>query len=192
MEPRRTARTVSPRTRVPAAPELVFFDTNVLVYAHDADAPRKRDVARALLLEHLGAGTFRTSTQVLAEYFSALTTKGEVPLPASSAGWLAEQLPADLVVAPGVGSLRAATRISVTLGVSIWDAFIAQAAAECGAGVILTEDARLLAALSAMGQDGPRGEDPFAVLAGSASADAAAEPFAEWGSDADDAAFRSL
>ena len=181
---------MSPRTRVPAAPELVFFDTNVLVYAHDADAPRKRDVARALLLEHLGAGTFRTSTQVLAEYFSVLTTKGEVPLPASSAGWLAEQLPADLVVAPGIAALRAATRLSASLGISIWDASIAQAAADCEARVILTEDARLLAALSSAGGDGPRGEDPFAAIAGAASADAPAEPIAEWQSAADAVAFR--
>jgi predicted nucleic acid-binding protein len=51
----------------PLAP-LVFIDTSVLVCAHDASAPARRDAARALVLEHLGAGTLRTSTQVLQEY----------------------------------------------------------------------------------------------------------------------------
>jgi predicted nucleic acid-binding protein len=157
---------MSRRPRGPAAPELVFFDTNVLVYAHDADAPQKRDLARALLLEHLAAGTFCTSTQVMAEYFSVVTTKGSVPLEPAAAGWLAEQLPADAVVAPAVGSLRSAARLSASLGLSIWDALIVQAALDCGAGVILTEDARLLRVLAASAVDHLRAENPFVAPAG--------------------------
>jgi len=162
---------VSPRSRVPASPALAFFDTNVLVYAHDADSPKKRDVARALLLEHLGAGTFRTSSQALAEYFSVLTTNGSVPLSPAAAGWLADQLPADAVVTPGLATLRAAVRLSASLGLAIWDALILQAAIACGAGVVLTEDAHLLSALEAPGFDGLRGEDPFAALAAPATGD---------------------
>ena len=92
----------------PSRPGKAFFDTNVLVYAHDAGEPRKREVARGLILEHLGADTLCTSTQALAEYFSVVTRKGEAPLSGQAAAWLIEQLPAEAVVTPGLAGLRAA------------------------------------------------------------------------------------
>ena len=128
---------------------LVFVDTDVLVYAHDASQPAKRDVARALILDHLGAGTLRTSTQVLAEYFSVVTGKGEIPLDASAAARLIEQLPADVVVAPGYSTLRAAARTCAAHGLSIWDALIVETAREAGAAELYTEDAQLLRAVTA-------------------------------------------
>ena len=146
---------MSPAAR---AEPLAFFDTNVLVYAHDASAPRRRDVARELLLRHLGAGTLRTSTQVLAEYVSVVTTKGEVPLEPAAAARLVEQLPAEAVVAPGLATLRAAARSGG--GLSIWDALVLQTARECGAAVLYTEDRRLLRALAEAG-GAPAGRDPF-------------------------------
>jgi predicted nucleic acid-binding protein len=138
-----------------------FFDTNVLVYAHDAGCPAKRDVARALILDHLGAGTLRTSTQALAEYFSVVTTKGEVVLEAGAAAWLIEQLPADAVVVPGRDTLRAAARRCASSGLSIWDALIVQAAHEAGAALLYTEDTRVLRAVAG-DPDGLQGADPFA------------------------------
>ena len=145
---------------------LVFVDTCVLVYAHDAGQAVKRDVARALVLDHLGAGTLRTSTQVLAEYFSVVTSKGETPLDASAAAWLIEQLPADVVVAPGFSTLRAAARACGALGLSIWDALIVETAREAGAGLLYTEDARLVRAVNGEMEPGGAGTaleavDPF-------------------------------
>jgi len=129
-------------------PGGAFFDTNVLVYAHDASEPGKRDVARGLILDHLGAGTLRTSTQALAEYFSVVTGKGEAPLEAPAAAWLIEQLPADAVVAPGFDTLLAATRLCAASGLSIWDALIVAAASEAGAAVLYSEDGRLVRAVN--------------------------------------------
>lgn len=144
-------------------PAPVFLDTNVLVYAHDASEPRKRDVARELLLGHLGTGTLRTSTQALAEYFSVVTGKGEVRLDAGAAAWLIERLPADAVVAPGLRTLRAAARLCAAAGLSIWDALIVEAAREAGADVLYTEDARVLRAVNGppRGPGGLRAVDPF-------------------------------
>jgi predicted nucleic acid-binding protein len=138
-----------------------FFDTNVLVYAYDASEPRKRDIARALLFDHLGAGTGCTSTQALAEFFSVVTTRGEVTLGAQAAAWLVEQLPAEAIVAPGIVTLRAAARRSGG-AVSIWDALILEAAREAGVDVLFTEDRRLLAAIE-HGSAEMRGIDPFAT-----------------------------
>ncbi len=146
----------SPPVQPPVQPPVrAFFDAIVLVYAHDASEPRKRDAARELIFEHLGAGALRTSTQALAEYFSVVTSKGEAPLSARAAAWLIEQLPADAVVAPGFGTLRAAVRRCVSGDLSIWDALIVEAAREAGAEVLYTEDARLLRAVNGEPDDGP-------------------------------------
>jgi predicted nucleic acid-binding protein len=139
-----------------------FFDTNVLVYAHDASEPGKRDVARALLLAHLGAGTFCTSTQVLSEYFSVVTSKGESRMDPGAASWLVEQLPPEAVVTLGVDGLRAAVARSARGGLSIWDALVVEAARSAGAELLLTEDAGLLRSVTHT-TDGVYAEDPFAA-----------------------------
>jgi hypothetical protein len=52
-----------------------FFDTNVLVYADDDDAPAKQRRARDLVYEHRRNGTGVVSLQVLQEYFVTVTRK---------------------------------------------------------------------------------------------------------------------
>ena len=55
--------------------DRTFVDTNVLIYAHDVDAGRKRDVARELLralwVERAGV----LSTQVLQEFYVNATRR---------------------------------------------------------------------------------------------------------------------
>lgn len=50
-----------------------FFDTNVLVYLFDADAPDKQERARALLQAEVARGRAVLSTQVLQEFCVAVT-----------------------------------------------------------------------------------------------------------------------
>jgi predicted nucleic acid-binding protein len=151
------------RSGVAALPRRTFFDTNVLVYAHDASEPRKRDVARALLLEHLGAGMFCTSTQVLSEYFSVVTSRGETRMDPGAASWLVEQLPLEAVVTLGMDGLRAAVARCARGGLSIWDALVVEAARSAGAEVLLTEDAGLLRAV-VQAKDGLLAEDPLSPI----------------------------
>jgi predicted nucleic acid-binding protein len=49
-----------------------FLDTNILVYAVDADEPEKRGLALRLL-ERLDPGRLVVSTQVLAEFYVVVT-----------------------------------------------------------------------------------------------------------------------
>jgi len=148
--------------------ERAFVDTNVLVYAYDASEPRKRDIARALVIDHLGAGTLCLSTQVLSEFFSVVTTKGELTLPPQVASWFIEQLGAAHLVTPSHATLAAAARRSATRGHTIWDALIVEAALECGADLLYTEDAGLLHRVSEESRDDSakggrlRAIDPFA------------------------------
>ncbi len=53
----------------------VFFDTNILVYLFDAGAPAKQRLARSLLDRHTRAGETLLSTQVLQEFYVAVTRK---------------------------------------------------------------------------------------------------------------------
>jgi predicted nucleic acid-binding protein len=141
---------------------LVFFDTNVLVYAHDASEPRKRDVAREWILRALGDDTLRTSTQALSEYFSVVTGKGEQRMSAGAARWLIDQLPSEAVVTPSLDVLRAAAVRCASVGLSIWDALIVEAARSSGAVVLLSEDAHLRGAVDPA-VDRMRVVDPFFV-----------------------------
>ena len=50
-----------------------FFDTNILVYLFDVDSPGKRKKARALFQKHAEAGDILLSTQVLQEFYVAVT-----------------------------------------------------------------------------------------------------------------------
>jgi len=52
--------------------DVLFFDTNVLVYLFDEDEPRKQAIARALLRD---STDIRLSTQVLAEFYVTVTRK---------------------------------------------------------------------------------------------------------------------
>ncbi len=138
-----------------------FFDTSVLVYAFDSSDTRKRDAARRLLFDYLSSGDARTSTQALAEFFSVVTTRGEVTLLPPAAAWLIEHLPGDAVVAPSRETLKAAVGRASTGGVSIWDSLIIEAAREAKAAILFTEDKRVLRAIDEY-PCGLTGIDPFA------------------------------
>ena len=55
--------------------DLVFFDTNILVYANDTRLPDKQTIARTCIKEALIGGTGVVSTQVLAEFQVTMSKK---------------------------------------------------------------------------------------------------------------------
>ena len=116
-----------------------FLDTNVLVYAFDEGEPKKREVARRLVDEHLIEGDGMLSVQVLREFYSA-TRKPTHPLPIEKAveavGYLATFSP----IAEDARMVIGAARRSRELMLSFWDALIVEAALRGGADRILTED----------------------------------------------------
>ena len=61
-----------------------FVDTNVLIYAHDADAGTKHETARGVLRDLWGGRTGVLSTQVLQEFYVNVTRKIATPLPKPS------------------------------------------------------------------------------------------------------------
>ena len=118
--------------------ELWFVDTNILVYAYDYDSPRKQAAARQLL--HERAEQIVLSTQVLGEFYVAVTRKLAKPLDTNRAIDALDAL-CRLTVRPlGTELVRSAVRRSASTPVSYWDALIIESALNAGATVLLTED----------------------------------------------------
>jgi len=137
----------------------VFFDTNILVYLFDNDAPSKREQARTLFQRHVQAGSLLISTQVLQELYVTLTRKLAVPLPESDAREVIASLAELPMVQNDATMTLAAIDLSQRRQLSFWDALIIEAARRGGANVLLSEDLQ-------HGQDieGVRVENPFLDL----------------------------
>ena len=115
----------------------VFLDTNVLVYAFDTSDREKQARALAVLAQHPDA---TISTQVLLEWFAAVTRKLTPPMPPAAAQKGLESL-AKLSVATADAELVVrAAQTSVEYQLSIWDAMVIEAAAIAGCRVLLSED----------------------------------------------------
>jgi predicted nucleic acid-binding protein len=117
-----------------------FFDTNVLVYAFDVGAPAKRKKAAQLLSERAAAGDVLISTQVLQEFYVAVTRKLAQPLAEESALVATRELTAFPTVNVDANLVLAAIRSSREHRISFWDALIIEAARSGGASVLYSED----------------------------------------------------
>lgn len=118
----------------------VFVDTNVLVYARDRSEAKKQSAAadwmRELWREHRG----RTSTQVLSEYYTAVTRKLDPGLDETLAwqdvrallAWEPQPIDSDV--------LRRAREVQIRYAFGWWDSMIVAAAELQGCSVLLTED----------------------------------------------------
>jgi len=116
----------------------VFFDTNVLVYAQDLDAPHKRERSRQLMAEVAASGGGVISTQVLQEYYVTATRKlGVTPLAAKS---VVQSFRMFEIVQLSPDLIEQAIDRSVLSQLSFWDALIVAASAASGCTTIYSED----------------------------------------------------
>lgn len=115
-----------------------FFDTNVIVYAHDRNAGVKRDRARALIEAHVRSGTFVLSTQVLIESYNAL--QKAALLKREAALVVVEALAEEQVVTADADLVLRAIRLSQRHQLSHWDGLVVQAALDAGCDALFSED----------------------------------------------------
>ena len=134
----------------------VFLDTNVLLYADDEDAGKKRDRARELIAAALGDGTGVLSTQVLQEYFVNATRK--LKLDPGKARARVEVYLSFEVISVRVEHVLAAIDLHRLREISFWDALAAKCASESGCERLLTEDLQ-----NGLKLDGVLVENPFLV-----------------------------
>ena len=117
----------------------VFIDTNVLVYAHDADAGHKHEIAKSVVkgLSQQRSGVL--SMQVLQEFYINVTRKISSPLPKSAARAIVEDF-SHWCVSTSPTDIRQAFLIEDGARIGFWDSLIVAAAVKAGAAQILSED----------------------------------------------------
>lgn len=120
--------------------EPTFVDTNVLVYAYDADAGAKHQAARSHLEALWRNESGRMSTQVLQEFYVTVTRKVSRPLPRRTARDVIATYRAWPVHRPDVDDIVAASELEERHQLSFWDSLIIVSAGRSGAGSLLTED----------------------------------------------------
>ena len=120
--------------------DVVFVDTNILVYAHDRDAGLKREKAAQALNRLWDERLGRLSVQVLQEFYVTVTKKQSTSSVRASAREVVS------MYAPWVHHLTTpdtilrATELAELAQVSFWDALILASAEQAGAEQLYSED----------------------------------------------------
>jgi predicted nucleic acid-binding protein len=116
-----------------------FVDTNVLVYAHEADQGAKHEIAARIVDALWSEGTGAVSMQVLQEFYVTVTRKIARPISKSAARFLVEDYAAWCIETTPT-EISAAFRIEDQARISFWDALILAAAQKSGSTRVLSED----------------------------------------------------
>lgn len=120
--------------------DLVFVDSNVLVYRRDASEVAKQPQAAAWI-EHLWrTRSGRLSIQVLQEYYQVVTRRLKPGLSPSEARQEVRELMTWRPAAMDAEVVSGAWEIEDRYGLSFWDALIVSAALRTGCRRLLTED----------------------------------------------------
>ena len=120
--------------------DKAFVDTNVLIYAHDIDAGRKHEVAKAVLMELWVNRTGVLSTQVLQEFYVNATRKIRTPLLKPAARSVVSNYATWCVDGITPADITAAFQIEDDANIGFWDALIVAVAMRSGARRLLSED----------------------------------------------------
>ncbi len=120
--------------------DKTFVDTNVLIYAHDVDAGRKRQIALELLRTLWADRTGVLSTQVLQEFYVNATRKIRKPLTKPEARSIVDTYAPWCIDGISASDIAAAFQIEDQARIGFWDALIVAVAARSGAIRVVSED----------------------------------------------------
>lgn len=120
--------------------DRTFIDSNVLVYGHDVDAGKKREIARDVLHNLWADKTGVLSAQVLQEFYVNVTRKIRKPLPKEQARRVVEIYGVWCLEATTVEDILTASKTEEDAKINFWDALIITMAAKTGAPRLLSED----------------------------------------------------
>jgi predicted nucleic acid-binding protein len=121
-------------------PDRAFLDTNVLVYAHDQQAPDKRRLAQELIFEALRTRNSCVSAQVLSEFYVTVTRKIKRPLSEALAMREVALLSHLDVVDLDFTLVLRAIELGQRWKLNHWDAMIVAAAERGNCAFVLSED----------------------------------------------------
>ena len=116
----------------------VFIDTNIVTYAHITNEHDKHTIALNLLKETLKGSRIWISTQILSEFYSALSkNKYEHDKIVEFINAMTQQLnvyPVTLDIVEKALSIKSGYQLSY------WDSLMLSAALECECEIVYTED----------------------------------------------------
>ncbi len=121
-------------------PDKVFFDTNILVYAHDEESPDKKAKSQKLIFESLREGAGVVSAQVLSEFFVTVTQKIARPMPTIRAKREIVLLSTMATVDIDSTLVIRAVDMQDRWPLNYWDALILAAAERGGCRTVYSED----------------------------------------------------
>lgn len=117
-----------------------FIDTNILIYAHDNSARRKRDRAKEIIKGLWEDQNGCLSIQVLQEFYVNITQKVANPLTSGTAVQIIADLATWEIHSPKVDDVLDAIRIQNRYQLSFWDAMIVTSALQLGCVTLWSED----------------------------------------------------
>jgi predicted nucleic acid-binding protein len=120
--------------------DVVFVDSNILVYAYDADAGRKRERAEQLLRQLWDSGAGRLSVQVLQEFYVNVTRKLPTPLAHLTAREIVGSYGAWVREPTTPLTVMRAVDIAAMAHIHFWDALIVASAEQAEATNLYSED----------------------------------------------------
>jgi len=115
-----------------------FVDTNILIYAFDRTAGKKRETAVALLTRLWSDRTGCLSLQVLQEFYVTATKK--LRMPAAEAFAHVDELGKWTIHRPEVDDVLVAIQLHREKKISLWDALILRSAISSGCDLLWSED----------------------------------------------------
>ena len=116
----------------------IFLDSNILVYAQDKGAPDKQKRSRKLIAELAGSGNGVISTQVMQEFYVAVTRK--LAVDALAAKSIIKTFSVFEIVQVTPDLIQEAIDCSILNVLSFWDALVVAAAAAARCTTVYTED----------------------------------------------------
>ncbi len=120
--------------------DKTFLDTNIIIYAYDASAGKKHEIAQKIVMNLWVSGHGILSTQVLQEFYVNVTKKIHKPLNVKFAkDIISDFLKWDVIVNDGEAILGAID-MQLKYNYSFWDSMIIHAAISGGAALLLSED----------------------------------------------------
>ena len=121
-------------------PNLVFIDTNILIYAHYPETGRKFDIATDIVSTLWREGTGVLSTQVLQEFFRAATQKMKPAMSHQQSREVIADYSQWCSVKTDTQLLISASILRERHSVQWWDALVIEGAMRSGAKTLLSED----------------------------------------------------
>lgn len=120
--------------------DKIFLDTNVIVYAYDASAGKKHEIAVKIMEDLWRSGLGIISTQVLQEFFVVATSNRNKLLDSGTAREIVSDLLKWNVIVNDGNSILDAIEIQQRYKYSFWDSMIIESAVRGSATLLLSED----------------------------------------------------